>query len=127
MRTELAYLGPRATCWLRKSNETWFRARLLGDDSPRECTPGPEWSRTRLLVPSGRGFESPLPPSPSFGQIMAQMLFGRFWLQNKDLGLSLGAIDIIFRDLSVESGPGAEFRPARNSEFGELLFGGGGV
>ena len=39
-------------------------------------------------------------------QIMAQMLFGRFWLQNKDLGPSLGAIDIIFRAGSVPMGPG---------------------
>ena len=39
-------------------------------------------------------------------QIMAQMLFGRFWLQNKDLGPSLGAIDIISRALSVPTSPG---------------------
>ena len=35
---------------------------------------------------------------------MAQMLFGRFWLQNKDLGPSVGAIDIIFRAGSVPMG-----------------------
>ena len=39
-------------------------------------------------------------------QIMAQMLFGRFWLQNKDLSPSVGAIDIIFRAGSVPMGPG---------------------
>ena len=37
---------------------------------------------------------------------MAQMLLGRFWLQNKDLGLSLGAIDIIFRAGSDPTNPG---------------------
>ena len=37
---------------------------------------------------------------------MAQMLFGRFWLQNKDLSPSVGAIDIIFRAGSVPMGPG---------------------
>ena len=47
---------------------------------------------------------------------MAQMLFGRFWLQNKDLGPSIKAIDIIFRARSVPMGPGglrggSEVRP----------------
>ena len=37
---------------------------------------------------------------------MAHMLFGRFWLQNEDLGPSLGVIDIIFRAGSVPMGPG---------------------
>ena len=37
---------------------------------------------------------------------MAQMLFGRIWLQNKDLDPSIGAIDIIFRAGSVPMGPG---------------------
>ena len=40
-----------------------------GDDSPggrfpKRMTPGAEWSRTRLLVPSGPGFESPSPLGP---------------------------------------------------------------
>ena len=43
---------------------------------------------------------------PAWYQIMAQMLFGRFWLQNKDLSPSVGAIDIIFRAGSVPMGPG---------------------
>ena len=42
----------------------------------------------------------------SWYQIMAQMLFGRIWLQNKDLDPSIGAIDIIFRAGSVPMGPG---------------------
>ena len=37
---------------------------------------------------------------------MVQMLWGRFGLQNKDLGPSLGAIDIIFRAGSVPTSPG---------------------
>ena len=41
-----------------------------------------------------------------FAQIMSRMFFERFWLQNKDLGASLGAIDPVFRDLSVPIGPG---------------------
>ena len=41
-----------------------------------------------------------------FAQIMSRMFFGRFWLQNKDLGASLGAIEPVFRDLSVPIGPG---------------------
>ena len=35
-----------------------------------------------------------------------RMLRGRFWLQNQDFGASVGAICIIFRDLSVPTGPG---------------------
>ena len=38
--------------------------------------------------------------------MMAQMLFGRFWLENKDLSPSIGAIGIIFRAGSVPMGPG---------------------
>ena len=41
----------------------------------------------------------------SWYQIMAQMLFGRIWLQNKDLDPSIRAIDIIFRAGSVPTGP----------------------
>ena len=43
---------------------------------------------------------------PAWYQIMAQMLFGRFWLQNKDLSPSVGAIGSIFRAGSVPMGPG---------------------
>ena len=42
----------------------------------------------------------------SWYQIMAQMLFGRLWLLNEDLGPSIGAIDIIFRAGSVPTGLG---------------------
>ena len=34
------------------------------------------------------------------------MLRSRFWLQNEDFGASVGATCIIFRDLSVPTGPG---------------------
>ncbi len=58
---------------------------------------------------------------------MAQMLVGQFWLQSKDLGLSLGAIGIIFRAGSVRLVPGcggwAEVRPIGNS--GGVRGGGG--
>ena len=40
-----------------------------------------------------------------FAQIMSRMFFGRFWLQNKDLGASLGAIEQVFRAGSVPIGP----------------------
>ena len=41
-----------------------------------------------------------------FAQIMSRMFYGRFWLQNKDLGASLGAIEPVFRAGSVPIGPG---------------------
>ena len=34
------------------------------------------------------------------------MLRSRFGLQNQDFGASVGAIDLVFRDLSVPTGPG---------------------
>ena len=34
------------------------------------------------------------------------MLRGRFWLQSQDFGASVGAIGMVFRDLSVPTGPG---------------------
>ena len=34
------------------------------------------------------------------------MLRSRFWLQNQDFGASVRAIDPVFRDLSVPTGPG---------------------
>ena len=40
----------------------------LGDDSPGEKPPWAELSRTRLLVPSGRRFESTAPPT--FGALV---------------------------------------------------------
>ena len=68
---------------------------------PWSVVPGP-WS----LVPGPWSLvHGPLYPSSRY-QIMAQMLFGRFWLQNKDLGPFLGAIDIIFRAGYVPTGPG---------------------
>ena len=39
-----------------------------------------------------------------------RMLRGRFWLENQDFGVSVGAICIIFRDLSVPTGPGTQNR-----------------
>ena len=33
------------------------------------------------------------------------MLRGRFWLQNQDFGVSVGAIGMVFRNLSVPTGP----------------------
>ena len=37
-----------------------------------------------------------------------RMLRGRFWLENQDFGVSVGAIGIIFRDLSVPTSPGTQ-------------------
>ena len=39
-----------------------------------------------------------------------RMLRGRFWLENQDFGVSVGAICIIFRDLSVPTGPDTQNR-----------------
>ena len=50
---------------------------------------------------------------------MAQMFQGRVWLQNEDLGVSLGAIGMVFPNLSVPTGPGGgggrPMRPIGNS------------
>ena len=39
-----------------------------------------------------------------------KMLRGRFWNENQDFEVSVGAICIIFRDLSVPPGPGTQNR-----------------
>ena len=44
------------------------------------------------------------------GEISARMLRGRFWLENQDLGVSVGAIGIIFRDTSFPTSPGSQNR-----------------
>ena len=77
-----------------------------GKDPPGEKTPRGLMVGDAALGSWRSRVRIPPPPSPNFGQIMAQMLFGRFGLQNKDLGPSFGAIDIIFRAGSVPMGPG---------------------
>ena len=43
-------------------------------------------------------------------KISARMLRGRFWLENQDFGVSVGAIGIIFRDTSFPTSPGSQNR-----------------
>ena len=44
------------------------------------------------------------------GEISARMLRGRFWLENQDFGVSVGAIGIIFRDTSFPISPRSQNR-----------------
>ena len=72
--------------------------------------PGAETSRyqTNQIRPNYFKSDQFRGPWSKFGRIMSQMLFGRFWLQNQDLGASAGAIDIVFRAGSVPMGPGVQ-------------------
>ena len=87
------------------------------DDSPGERFPwgtisqgndpaGPSGQGRGSRNPAVVGSNPAAPPCPG-AQIRPRwprMLRGRFWLQNQDFGASVGAICIIFRDLSVSPG-----------------------
>ena len=47
-----------------------------------------------------------------------RMLRGRFWLENQDFGVSVGAIGIIFRDTSFPTSPGSQNRLFRKIALG---------
>ena len=63
-------------------------------------------------------------PASSVAQIRPRwpkMLRGRFWLQKKDLGASVGAIGMVFRDLSGRSRPDSK-NPEKKLPFLSCLF-----
>ena len=49
------------------------------------------------------------------GHISTRMMRDRFWLENQDFGVSVGVIGIIFRDLSVATGPVTRNRLVRKA------------
>ena len=63
-------------------------------------------------------------PASSVAQIRPRwpkMLRSRFWLQKKDLGASVGAIGMVFRDLSGRSRPDSK-NPEKKLPFLSCLF-----
>ena len=65
-----------------------------------KCPGSPTWSRKKHVYTSGDQIRVRWP----------NMLRGRFWHENQDFEVSVGAICIIFRDLSVPTGPGTQNR-----------------
>ena len=64
------------------------------------CPGSPNWSRKKLFTLLGTKIRVRWP----------KMLRGRFWHENQDFEVSVGAICIIFRDLYVPTGPGTQNR-----------------
>ena len=54
------------------------------------------------------------------------MLRGRFCFQNQDFGVSVGAIGMVFRDLSVQTGPRVHGWGGGDKYFRGGRWGGGG-
>ena len=63
-----------------------------------------------MAGPSGRQHGRGQKNAHTFGAKMRprwpKMLRSRFWFQNQDFGASEGAIDLVFGDLSIPTGPG---------------------
>ena len=77
-----------------------------GDDSQGEMTPRGPMVKDAALGSQRSRVRIPPPPGAEIRPRCPRMLRSRFWLQNQDFGASVGAICIIFRDLSVPTGPG---------------------
>ena len=76
--------------------------RFPGGNDP----PGPNGQGRGSRIPAVAGSNPPSPPGAQIRPRWPRMLRSRFWFQNQDFGASVGAICIIFRDLSVPTGPG---------------------
>ena len=82
--------------------------------------------RDQLAVGHHNEFSDQIGPNPtnSVAQIRPncpEMLRSQFWLQKKDLGASVGAIGMVFRDLSGRSRPDSK-NPEKKLPFLSCLF-----